>query len=367
MTEVRSVYSPETPAELAEFLAGFEGSGRLKPIGALRNPFPLAAGDTTISLERFDWIDHRREDLTVAAGAGVDFFALQEYLRREKQRIVLDPPAGGSVGAMVATSAHGYLAHRYGGVRDLVIGASMVLGDGLMAHSGGRVIKNVAGYDLTKVLVGSRGLVAAVVEVVFRTHPAAEFEAMAAFPVVAERASDFLGQLYGLKVDPVGIEWAADTAYAIFEGTREGVESQLRTLIEHFGKDAIYSGDAFGKLISEVREIQVPGEREVTIRLCGRATRLAELFDLASGADRVSAHLGMGVVDAVFRDLTVSELEGLFDSAERRGLNLEVRAMGNGVADEVQAATVARLVSGFTGRVIASLDPKRRFSRGEQG
>lgn len=364
MTAPGAAFCPATPAELAEFLAGYEGEGRIKPVGASSNPFPLFPGDAAVSLERFDWIDHRREDLTVAAGAGVDFAALQARLREVNQRIALDPPAGGTVGAMVATSAHGYLAHRYGGVRDLVIGTTMVLGDGAIAHSGGRVIKNVAGYDLTKALVGSRGTVAAIVEVVFRTHPLPEFEAMAAFPVLPERVPGFLGQLYGLRVDPVGIEWSADTAYAIFEGTKEGVESQLRTLTHHFGRDAVYSGDAFSELISEVRAIQVPKDREVTVRLCGRAARGAELFELANRAERVSAHAGMGIVDAVYGDLAVSKLEELLLAAEERGVMAEVRAAGKDAGEAVQAAGSARLVSGFSGRVRIELDPKRRFWRG---
>jgi glycolate oxidase FAD binding subunit len=117
-------------------------------------------------------VAHNSGDFTAVFQAGVPLAAAQRTLAAEGQWLAVDPPdAGGTIGGLVATADSGPARHRYGGVRDLVIGITVVLCDGTIARSGGTVIKNVAGYDLGKLFVGSYGTLGLVAEVAVRLHP----------------------------------------------------------------------------------------------------------------------------------------------------------------------------------------------------
>lgn len=118
-------------------------------------------------------VAHVPSDLTVTVAAGTRFADLRLALERAGQFLPLDPPHAdaATIGGIVAANSTGFWRSRYGGVRDLLIGASTVLGDGTIARSGGRVVKNVAGYDLNKLLVGSFGTLGVVVECTFKVLP----------------------------------------------------------------------------------------------------------------------------------------------------------------------------------------------------
>jgi glycolate oxidase FAD binding subunit len=118
-------------------------------------------------------IEHPWQDLTCTVQAGCSWRHLQEALRQHGQFVALDPlwPERATVGGILATNDSGALRHRYGSLRDLVIGMTLVLADGTIARSGGKVVKNVAGYDLCKLLTGSLGTLAVITEATFRLHP----------------------------------------------------------------------------------------------------------------------------------------------------------------------------------------------------
>jgi FAD/FMN-containing dehydrogenase len=118
-------------------------------------------------------IEHPWQDLTCTVQAGCTWQHLQETLAKHGQFVALDPlwPERATVGGILATNDSGALRHRYGSLRDLVIGMTLVLADGTIARSGGKVVKNVAGYDLCKLLTGSFGTLAVITEATFRLHP----------------------------------------------------------------------------------------------------------------------------------------------------------------------------------------------------
>jgi glycolate oxidase FAD binding subunit len=120
-------------------------------------------------------IDHVAGDLvaTVPAGAALD--AVNDVLRREKQWLPLDPGVShhATIGGVIATNDSGPRRHRYGTPRDLIIGVEIVLADGRTAKAGGRVVKNVAGYDLSKLLCGSLGSLAVITSATFKLSPVA--------------------------------------------------------------------------------------------------------------------------------------------------------------------------------------------------
>lgn len=129
-----------------------------------------------LSTERLDeLVEHNEGDLTAMLQAGVPLARAQEALAGADQMIALDPPLGegeqATIGGVIATGDSGPLRHRYGAPRDLILGVTVALSDGTVARAGGKVIKNVAGYDLGKLFTGSFGTLGLIVEVVMRLHP----------------------------------------------------------------------------------------------------------------------------------------------------------------------------------------------------
>lgn len=120
-------------------------------------------------------VEHAAGDLVLTVEAGTPLADLAQPLAAHGQRLALDPPVSphgsGTVGGLIATNAAGPLRLRYGTPRDLLIGATFVRADGQVAHSGGKVVKNVAGYDLCKLLTGSHGTLAVLTRAVLRLHP----------------------------------------------------------------------------------------------------------------------------------------------------------------------------------------------------
>jgi glycolate oxidase FAD binding subunit len=116
--------------------------------------------------------EHTWQDMTCTVEAGCTWASLQAALAQHGQYVALDPlwPEGATVGGIVATNDSGALRLRYGSLRDLIIGMTIVLADGTIAHSGGKVVKNVAGYDLHKLMTGAFGTLGVITSVNFRLH-----------------------------------------------------------------------------------------------------------------------------------------------------------------------------------------------------
>lgn len=156
----------------------FVGGGTDLELGA-----PPSRLDAVLRTRRLDRIrEHAPSDQIVAVEAGMTIAALQRHLQPHGQRLALDPPhpERATVGGVLAASAFGPRRARFGAVRDLVIGITLVRADGVVARGGGKVVKNVAGFDLPRLLCGSLGSLALVAEVVFRLHPLPEASATVA-------------------------------------------------------------------------------------------------------------------------------------------------------------------------------------------
>jgi glycolate oxidase FAD binding subunit len=116
--------------------------------------------------------EHTWQDMTCTVEAGCTWASLQSALAQHGQYVALDPlwPERATVGGIVATNDSGALRLRYGSLRDLIIGMTIVLADGTIAHTGGKVVKNVAGYDLHKLMTGAFGTLGVITSVNFRLH-----------------------------------------------------------------------------------------------------------------------------------------------------------------------------------------------------
>ncbi|HXJ06790.1 MAG TPA: FAD-binding oxidoreductase [Candidatus Acidoferrum sp.] len=135
---------------------------------------PPQRADIILSTARLDKIlEHVWADLTVSVQAGCTVQKLQSALAQHGQRLALDPlwPAQATIGGVLATNDSGSLRLRFGPLRDLIIGVTIALPDGTLASSGGKVVKNVAGYDLPKLVTGALGTLGVITRAVFRVHP----------------------------------------------------------------------------------------------------------------------------------------------------------------------------------------------------
>jgi glycolate oxidase FAD binding subunit len=137
---------------------------------------PIGNVQLVVSTQRLNClIEHAQGDLTVTVEAGMRFADLQATLAKSGQFLAIDPsyPDTATIGGIVATGNTGSLRQRYNSVRDMCIGISFVRSDGELVKAGGRVVKNVAGYDLMKLLTGSYGTLGAIAQVTFRLYPLA--------------------------------------------------------------------------------------------------------------------------------------------------------------------------------------------------
>ncbi|MEZ5100318.1 MAG: FAD-binding oxidoreductase [Thermoleophilia bacterium] len=191
-------------------------------------------GDVVLSTARLDRIlEHEAGDLTCVVEAGVRLSALQARLAEHGQLLALDPPGDPTIGACLAGSLSGPWRHRYGTMRDLVIGVTVVLADGTIASSGGKVVKNVAGYDLGKLFHGSRGTLGLVARVALRLHPRPERRRTLAVPVGGPDDAQRLAQAVlhsDLVPSAVDLLWGGGAPAILalrFEGTTRAVDDQL--------------------------------------------------------------------------------------------------------------------------------------------
>ena len=170
--------APASAAELAEALHAADLAGQaVAPVGGgtqLDLGMPPTRLDVVLETTGLDQVvEYEPADLTITVEAGIRFARLQSLLAEQGQVLALDPPAedDATLGGLIATNASGPLRFAYGTARDLVIGTRVANADGELTRSGGRVVKNVAGYDLNKLYIGSLGTLGIIVELSLKLAP----------------------------------------------------------------------------------------------------------------------------------------------------------------------------------------------------
>jgi glycolate oxidase FAD binding subunit len=175
------VYEPESVAAAAELLAsskarglhlGFLGGGTALGLG--NPPRPLDAVLGTRRLDRV--VEYAHEDQVMVVEAGLTLARLQTLARKNGQWLGVDAPFAerATLGGLVAVGGFGPRRARYGALKDLLLGVTLVRADGAIAHGGGKVVKNVAGFDLPKIVAGSLGTLGLVAQLTVRLHPLPE-------------------------------------------------------------------------------------------------------------------------------------------------------------------------------------------------
>ena len=171
-------------------------------------------------------LEHDPGDLTCTVEAGVRLSELRASLAAAGQRLSLDPPGDPTIGAVLAGNLSGPLRHRFGAPRDLVLGATIVLADGTIASAGGKVVKNVAGYDLARLMCGSDGRLAFIGRASFRLHPLPK--SSETLVVETETVVHVVARLLASQLQPSALDVLHPGRVAVlFEGSERAVVAQL--------------------------------------------------------------------------------------------------------------------------------------------
>ena len=288
---------------------------------------PVRAGVVLVLTRLAALVEHEPGDLTATAQAGITLDALQAALRTRGQWLSLDPPDGAraTLGGVLAANASGPRRHLYGTARDVLIGVTVVTADGAIVHGGGKVVKNVAGYDLPKLFIGSFGTLGVIVEATVKLRPVPDEERLVAVPF--ERLDDagaalravLGGDLIPNAVDLVdaasgaalGLAPAPATLVVGFDGLGEQVDWQVQQLGSVVapcggGKPIALASVSWERLASGARDAFDDPAAIMTLSVL--PTVVAET--IARGADAArargltsawSAHAGVGHVTATLR------------------------------------------------------------------
>ncbi len=241
--QARYVAAPASTPEAAALLRAAAGLGlAVVPRGSgTRLDWGCAptSCDLIVDTRRMDQVlEHAAGDQVAAVQAGISLDELAKALASAGQRLALDAPASadgssGTVGGLIATGAAGPLRYRYGAPRDLLIGITVVRADGTVAKSGGKVVKNVAGYDIGKLFAGSLGTLGLITEATFRLHPLPEATAWVTLDCPdSATAASAVRAIADSPLVPSAIEldWpsaaAPLTIAALFEGDAESVATR---------------------------------------------------------------------------------------------------------------------------------------------
>lgn len=280
-----------------------------------------ARADVVVDLARFDRvIEHDAANLTATVQAGVPLTTLQNVVRREGQFLALDPPqpARATMGGLVAANINGPRRMLYGGVRDMVIGMKMVLGTGEAVKAGGKVVKNVAGYDMCKLFVGSLGTLGIITEVTVKMTPIPETAATLVATGSLAQNLELVEVLFHSTLLPAGIavlspDVAQRTGAALrkptlaiwCEGFEEGVARHLQEITTHAERIGlgveVLREDAHARLWDGVRDFGTAKGQvviRVTVPLGAVATVITAIdqWGTSTPRPRYVAHAGFGTI-----------------------------------------------------------------------
>jgi glycolate oxidase len=302
-------------------------------------------------------VEYDPEELTITALAGTPVRVVQAALAAHGQHLPFDPPlarAGATVGGMVAAGTSGPGRYRHGGVRDFVIGARFVDGTGALVGGGGRVVKNAAGFDLPRLLVGSMGRLGVLVEVAFKVFPAppahatlvAEAPNLEAALEAMRRAASSGIELEALDLEPPG------RLLIRLGGAQPALEPRLERLRRAIGLPAEkLLGARDGALWDDARRLAWPGS---VVRVATSPRGVAALDPALDGSRRRYSAGGAGAWVAWPDDRPLGALDALLGEAGAAGVRLTgppgpvlLGATGGGA---------------FAERVRRGLDPDGRFA-----
>ena len=297
----REVVRPTTVDQVAEVLTAAAADGRtVVPVGGRSKQTwaaPPESCDLLLDLTGLDRVvEHVAGDLTVVAEAGVRLADLQAQVGRAGQLLGLDPPEdGATLGGVVSANASGPRRLRYGTTRDLLIGITVVLADGTVAHAGGKVVKNVAGYDLGKLFTGAHGTLGVVVSTTWRLHPVPPARRVVTLELPDAAAAGPLSvALARSTLTPSAVELIAGAdgtarLVVLFESIAESVAGQATAAV------ALLGGGEESEDLPEDFGRRPGGADDVLLRLAHAPASLSAVLEALPAGTAVAAHAATGV------------------------------------------------------------------------
>ena len=278
-----------------------EASAALEAASRERRTVHVGEDLTAHGLNRI--LEHDPGDLTCTVEAGVRLSELRATLAAAGQRLSLDPPGDPTIGALLAGNLSGPLRHRFGAPRDLVLGVTVVLADGTVANAGGKVVKNVAGYDLARLVCGSEGRIAFIVRASFRLHPLPK--AARTLVVDTEDSAFVVSRLLRSQLQPSALDVLHPGRVAVlFEGSSRAVEAQLAQAVSLVG-----GREANEDVWQESRRRQASAAERVRFAPCDLAEAL-----LSGGEAVIRPAAGVAYGLARITDDTPPGVRRLFDA-----------------------------------------------------
>ncbi len=335
-------------------------------------------------------LTHNPADMTASVRAGTTLNALQEHLASDGQWLALDPASGGhgaTVGGLLAAGDSGPSRLRYGGLRDLVIGVTLVLADGTVARSGSHVIKNVAGYDLAKLVHGSLGSLALVAEVIVRLHPRPPVSTTLRAAADADQATAATLEVMASPLEPAAVEWVSASTggtgpgelYLRLDGTPAAVQvsaGRLTGLLRGLGIEPEHlDGPSSEQAWADHADAVLGGSDETVVRVAGLPSAMAAQYHRAvettraTGADITmvsSVALGMHTLRVRADDASdhAAALTSVRQHAEEAGASVLLRQRPAELDDLVDALGTPPSSVQLLRRVKAQLDPDGRLAPG---
>lgn len=292
-------------------------------------------------------------DMTIAVRAGTRMADLQAEVAQHGQRIAFDAARvrrGATVGGLVATADSGPLALGFGSLRDLVIGATVVLPDATVARTGGHVIKNVAGYDLAKLLHGSYGAFGLLAEVVLRLHPVPPAERTVRLTCTLEEGTQHARTLMASALEPVSLEWADGALLARIEGTDAGTSARAAELADLIGGAVLSEDEAATEWERHAELVD-----RADVRIGCRPSRLPTVLDACDSA--VVAGLATGVATAAVPASRIDEVHDVVTAAGGTSVTRTRQEQRRAWGRHPSALSVVRALK-------HELDPARRLCDG---
>jgi glycolate oxidase FAD binding subunit len=318
---------------------------------------------------------HNPGDMTVAVRAGTPLRELQAELAGHGQQVSLDAARiaeGATVGGLVATADAGPSALVHGTLRDLVIGTTTLLSDGSVVRSGGHVIKNVAGFDISKLLHGSYGTLGVLTEVVLRLHPIPKAVGTVVVECGLAEAAALAAEVLRSQLEPTAIEWLGSGKLLVrIDSTEEALPTRLDRLTSLLGAGSVaLSGSATVSDRATVSDSESPHtgphshsraweEHAELTRGAGEVLRIgitpSALPGLLARLPFTAATAGLGTGVAT---VSLPETAAAHDTVHAAG-GTGVRRLGSGPAWGPPPSAVALLRA-----VKQQFDPDRRFGPG---
>jgi glycolate oxidase FAD binding subunit len=277
---------------------------------------PPRSAQLLLDLSALDQVlDHAAGDLIVATQAGARLSDVQEVVGQGGQRLALDETVpGSSIGGTIAANTSGPRRVATGTARDLLIGITVVRADGVVAKAGGRVVKNVAGYDLGKLMIGSAGTLAVITDATFRLHPVPVAHRWVTIEVHSPReAQEVVQSVLHAQAVPSAIEvdWVdgRGAVSVLLEGREEGVAGRTDTVRRLLGESSSESGDAPAGGAAYPWDLGATGDQRATaLKLTFVLSGLADVLTAAAEAGAVvRGSAGTGVVYAALPPGTGAE------------------------------------------------------------